>query len=241
MKLKADLHTHSQENSSEKIEYSALELIDKARQCGFDVLSITNHDVLTYNGYLRDYARERGILLIPGVEATVEGKHVLLYNVKDYSSFPIRSFSDLKQFKAENNLVVAPHPFFPMPPALMLKLYEHIRLFDALEYCRFYIRFLNFNAKMLAAAKQYDLPIIGNSDTHCLIQFNTTYSLIEAEKDVDAVIQAIKQKKVDVMTRPFSVLSSVRLLWLFFFKNPNNIYRTMLHCLKGIRCNPSIR
>lgn len=232
-RLKADLHTHSKENFIEKVDYSALELINLAQQKGFDILSITNHDVLTYNTYLRDYAKEREILLIPGVEITVEGKHVLLYNIKDFNNPPIRTFADINCIKAENNLVVAPHPFFPTPHALQSKLYQHIKLFDALEYCQLYIPFFDFNEKTLEAAKKYHLPLIGGSDTHCLIQFNKTYTLIEAEKEVESVIQAIKDQKVEVRNYPLPLLSSGKLFFKFFFENPINLYRSMSYYIKG--------
>lgn len=78
MGLKADLHPHTREGEA-FIAWQARDLIDRAAREGFQVLSITNHDRLTFSQELAAYARERGILLIPGVEATLEGRHVLLY------------------------------------------------------------------------------------------------------------------------------------------------------------------
>src|SRR3989304_10233767 len=97
MLLKADLHLHPSEGEA-FIAYDARSLIDRAARAGFEVLSITNHDVVTFDRDLAAYARDRGILLIPGVEATIEGKHVLLYNI-DIPPERIRSFADLRRLK----------------------------------------------------------------------------------------------------------------------------------------------
>src|SRR5512139_2457420 len=89
--LKADLHLHTAEDPLDRIRYTAKELISKAADEGFDVLSITNHHRVTFNPELFSYARERGILLIPGVEITIRRRHVLVLNPpagKICSDFP---------------------------------------------------------------------------------------------------------------------------------------------------------
>ncbi len=63
MELKADLHLHTQEGDG-FIAYDARGLIRQAEQAGFSVLSVTNHNVVTFSQDLQAYARERGILLI---------------------------------------------------------------------------------------------------------------------------------------------------------------------------------
>src|SRR2546427_6673114 len=85
MELRADLHLHTRERES-FIAYDARELIDGAAHAGFQVLSITNHNTVTFSRDLQAYAQERGILLIPGIEATIEGKHVLLYRSEEHTS-----------------------------------------------------------------------------------------------------------------------------------------------------------
>jgi len=95
--LKADLHLHTRE-AEPFIAFDAYGLIDRAAREGFQVLSITNHDTLTFSDRLAAYARARGILLIPGAEATIEGRHVLLYNI-DVPLSAIGTFARLRQFK----------------------------------------------------------------------------------------------------------------------------------------------
>ena len=54
------------------------------------------------------YAAERGITLIPGIERTIEGRHVLLLNFSAATE-SVHSFDDLARLKSrESGLVVAP-------------------------------------------------------------------------------------------------------------------------------------
>ncbi|HMK51101.1 MAG TPA: PHP domain-containing protein, partial [Thermodesulfobacteriota bacterium] len=78
--LKTDLHLHTAEDPLDHIRYTSRDLISKAADEGFDVISITNHHKMTFNQDLLSYAHERGILLIPGVEMTIQRRHVLVLN-----------------------------------------------------------------------------------------------------------------------------------------------------------------
>ena len=78
--LKVELHTHTADDPQDRIPYSTRELIDLAAAQRFDALAITLHDRQLDVEPLRPYAAERGVVLIPGIERTIHGKHVLLLN-----------------------------------------------------------------------------------------------------------------------------------------------------------------
>jgi len=212
-KLKADIHLHTREDPQDSVKYSGKELIDQAYLKGFDILAITNHNQVTHDNYLAEYARERGILLIPGAEATIGKKHVLLLNM-DYPLHRIRTFDDLKSLKDGTGLIIAPHPFFPSFTSLNSKLEKHLDIFDAVEYSHCYLEKINFNKKAEVLAKKFSLPLIGTSDAHFLWQIGTTYSLIETEKDLESVIAAIKEGKVEVVTEPLSLPKACSIAWM---------------------------
>lgn len=77
-----DLHMHS--NISDGV-LSPKEIIDEAYNNNVGTISITDHDsVDAYNKELYDYAKEKGINLIKGVEISTQkgvGVHVLGYNI----------------------------------------------------------------------------------------------------------------------------------------------------------------
>src|SRR4030066_243313 len=198
--LKADLHLHTSEDPLDRIKYTAKELISKAADEGFDVISITNHHQMTFNQDLLSCARENGILLIPGVEMTIKRRHVLVLNPP--SQKMCSDFSSLSKLRRPETLIIAPHPSFPSPYSLNGYLLDHLSIFDALEYCHFYSPLINFNQKAVELSRSFGFPLVGNSDAHFLSQLGTTYSLIYAEKNLEATFAAIRQNKVKVTSRP---------------------------------------
>ena len=216
--LKTDLNIHTSEDPEDHILYSATELIDMAQRLGYSVLAITNHNSVTYSAYLRDYARERGIVLIPGMEATIQGRHVLLHNL-DFKQVKRDKIANLEYLKRPDNLIVAPHPYFPSLIALRGMLKRHVNLFDAVEHCHCYTKRLDFNRPAIKFAKEHNLPMIGTSDAHQRCQFHTTYSLIEAELDPESIIQAVKSGKVRIITRPLPLFLLLKINLKMFWRN----------------------
>jgi hypothetical protein len=211
--LKVDLHIHTAEDPQHQISYTAKDLISIAADEGYDVLAITNHQCLTFGKKLSAYARERGILLIPGMEVTLRRRHVVLLNPPPGRSFS--DFSSLLSMQRPDALVMAPHPYFPNPYSLNRLLVRHLRYFDAIEYCHFYSPGINFNHMALRVSQTYGVPVVGNSDAHFLSQLGTTYSLIHAEKDPESIFQAIRKGHSEVVTRPLSPVEMGAILGRF--------------------------
>jgi predicted metal-dependent phosphoesterase TrpH len=216
LKLKVDLHTHTAEDPQEDINYDAFQLIDRASQEGFDILAITNHNLVTYNQELAEYGKKKGILLIPGIEATFSDKEVLILN-PNFEKTPLKSsLEDLLKIKNDHNLIIAPHPFFPNKKSLKSDLFPYLSFFDAIEFSHFYNRYINFNKQAVRTANQYNKPLMGMSDCHNIWQFGTTYTLVEAEKEMLSVFQAIKKGKIEIRTTPVSLRIMARVLLNFF-------------------------
>jgi len=201
--LKTDLHLHTREGEP-FIAYDACALIDRAARAGYRVLSITNHDRVTFSRHLADYAAERGVLLVPGTEATVEGCHVLIYNA-DVSPAHLRTFADLRRNRTPEWLVVAPHPFFPASFSLGQRLRREIDLFDAIEFSHFYTPLVDFNARAVALSRATGLPLMGSSDSHLARQFGPTHSMVESEPDLVSVLDAIRKGRLRVVSRPLTL------------------------------------
>ena len=196
--LKVELHAHTADDPVDRIPHSSLELIDRAAALGYDALAITLHERQLDLRRLAPYAAERGIVLIPGVERTVQGRHVLLLNFTDAAE-QVRTFDDLARLKQrERGLVVAPHPFFPATSCLWGLLDRHRDLFDAVEYNAMFTSSVNFNRAAERWAVRHGKPLVGNGDVHRLQQLGTTYSLVDAVADVDAICAAIALGRVKV-------------------------------------------
>jgi len=202
-RLRADLHVHTRE-AEPSITYSARDMIVRAARAGYRVLSITNHDTITYNDDLASFARDHDVLLIPGVEATVEGRHVLVYNA-DVEADKLRTFADLRRYRTPEWLVAAPHPLFPASYCLRERLWQQIDLFDAIEFSHFYTPRIDFNRPAVKLAAAVGLPLLGTSDSHLDEQFGTTFSLIEADLSVESVLAAVKHGRLSIVSRPLTL------------------------------------
>jgi len=121
------------------------------------------------------------------------------------------TFFDLKRLKARGAFIVAPHPFYPNYNCLGNLLERFSTLFDAVEYSHLYTKKLNFNLKAQNFAKSKGMPLLGLSDSHSLKQLDYTYTLIDSEKEMYSIFDAIRANRTTIITRParFSTSSAV--------------------------------
>ncbi len=209
---KAELHAHCNLDPLDYklCTYSAEELIMEASRLGYEILAITCHNKDVWSEALSDYARSRGITLIPGMElSTVKGRHVLAYNFKTRAG-NLDTFDKLSSFSRPDTLLVAPHPYFPGPRCLGSLLERNIGTFDAIEVSGFYGAGLDFNRRARGLARTHGKPLVGNSDVHYLWQLDRTFTWIDSEPGVGAVVSAIKEGRVRVESAPLSYLEIAR-------------------------------
>lgn len=225
MILKVNLHLHTANDPKDNISYSTYEAIDHAQKHNFDVLALTCHKKITCKKEYGDYAAKKGILLIPGIEARIENKDIIILNY-DKEIEKVKTFEELKNYKKNNPqiFILAPHPFVPHYTNVSLgkKLEQNISLFDAIELTVFSNKIFNFNKKAKRIAKKYNKPLIATSDTHFLKDIERGYALINAqEKTVGPVLTAIKKELVKNKLNPMGLLTMTEFI----------IKTTLLHFL----------
>jgi len=199
--LKSDFHIHTTCRTDD-LGYSAKDLIKQAAKLGYDVLSITNHNCMTYSD-IKSYAKKHGILLMPGVEVNVGRKHVIILNTKHDSN--LDNSKELEKMKQEGAFLVAPHPFFPHPSSMRMDFFmQHKHLFDALEYNFFYTKYINYNNKVMEMGKKYNIPVVACSDLHCLNNLDRIFTFVDADKNIDSVLEAVRKNKIRIHTEPLT-------------------------------------
>jgi predicted metal-dependent phosphoesterase TrpH len=210
--LKVELHAHTSDDPVDDIPHSTPQLIDRAAELGYHALAITLHDRQLDVRPFASYAADRGVTLIAGIERTIEGRHVLLLNFSSATE-SVHSYDDLAQLKSrERGVVVAPHPFYPIGFSLREKMDRYANLFDAVEYNAMFTSLLNFNTPATRWARVHGKPMVGNGDVHRLRQLDSTYSLVDAEPDPDAICDAIRDCRVDVHAQPLSMATAATIM-----------------------------
>ena len=221
--LKVELHTHTADDPADPIPHTTCELIDRAAALGYDALAVTLHDHELNLDPWQAYAEARGIVLIHGIERTIQGRHVLLLNFPRGAAERVTTFEDLARLKrSASGLVVAPHPFFPGTTSLWSRLEQHADLFDAVERNAMFTNGLDFNRAAERWARRHGKPMVGNGDVHRLAQLGTTYSLVdETRRYPDAICGAIAAGRVYVISQPLSPLTAARIIGsMLFAKRP---------------------
>src|SRR6266567_8176354 len=110
-----DLHIHTLDDPKDAVDYSAHQLLERARSLGFRVLAITLHDAVFDRPEVFADAMAMGILLIPAAEVRLCGADVIVLNVSAEEVAALKSFHDLRQLRTrrgESIFTIAPHPFY---------------------------------------------------------------------------------------------------------------------------------
>jgi predicted metal-dependent phosphoesterase TrpH len=213
--IRVELHTHVDGDPEDPIPYTARDLIARAAALGYGALAVTLHDAAFDPGPHSAFAREHGLRLLPGVERTLQGSHVLLINFPAAAAMAVRTLDDLAPLKAAHpsGLVVAPHPFYPIGTALGgRRLTAYAALWDAVEVNAMYFRGLDFNRRAVAWAEARGRPMVGNADVHRLAQLGRTWSEVDVDVPASmddaeaaaAICEAIRAGRVRVATTPMS-------------------------------------
>ena len=213
--IRAELHAHTSDDRHDRLPHTARDLIARAGALGYGALAITLHDSTFEPAPLAAFAREHGVRLVRGCERTIQQKHVLLLNYPADAIRAIRHLDDLAALKAAHpdGLVIAPHPFYPIPSALGRDGLEAYRpVWDAVEVNAMHVRGLDWNSQAVAWAEANGVPLVGNGDVHRLSQLGRTWSDIDVDlpagmpdaEAAAAICGAIRAGRVQVRTTPIA-------------------------------------
>src|SRR4029077_17228397 len=97
--IKVDLHIHTLDDPKDVIDYSAHQLLHRARTLGFGVLAITLHDAVFDRPEVFADAAAMGILLIPAAEVRLQGADVIVLNVTGEEVASLRDFDSLRRLR----------------------------------------------------------------------------------------------------------------------------------------------
>src|SRR5438270_6613985 len=179
--IKLDLHIHTFDDPKDKLDYSAHELLARARRLDFSVLAITLHDAVFDRSEVFAAAQRLGILLVPAAEMRIEGADIILLNVTAKDVEGLRSFDDVRQLRARRGqslFTIAPHPFYVLGGSIGKRLLDEIDCFDAIELCHFHKGLFNPNRRATKVAEKFGKPLIATSDAHRLSAFGRHYTII---------------------------------------------------------------
>ena len=98
--IRVELHAHTADDPSDRVPFTAQDLIVRAAALGYGAIAITLHDAVFDPAPLAAFARQHGVRLLPGVERTVQRAHVLLINFPAAATMAVHRLEDIAALKA---------------------------------------------------------------------------------------------------------------------------------------------
>jgi len=230
--IKIDLHIHTLDDPKDAVDFSAHQLLERARSLGFRVLAITLHDAVFDRKEVFADAAAMGILLIPAAEVRLLGADVIVLNVTAEEVAPLKNFDDLRRLRAqrENSVfMVAPHPFYIFGGSIGSRLFAEIDCFDAIEFCHFHIGPFNPNRRAKKVAARFGKPLIATSDAHRLHAFGRHYTSMPmpAVLTVENVFAGLRSGPLRLTSPPSSVTDFVSAMYFVFLAHPFRVRRKL--------------
>jgi predicted metal-dependent phosphoesterase TrpH len=175
------------------------EQLDIVLKKGIEVLFVTNHNTLDgYNQileYQQNHEKYKNILIYPAEEITIDNQgHVLAYGLTKEVKAGMTLEETLDEIKRQGAVSCAAHPF-----AVTNGIRETASLCDLIE--SFNSNNIDHFSNIVAErfAKHKNIPSIAGSDSHIVQTIGRCINSVESEKDLDAILQSMKQGKLKIV------------------------------------------
>jgi predicted metal-dependent phosphoesterase TrpH len=184
VKIDPHVHTHYSYDSVIKPE----ELVFYAKRRGLDGIAITDHDVI--EGAIK-IARNTDYLIIPGIEVTSLGGHVIGLNVEEQVPSKLSVDETVDKIHEVGGIAVACHPSALFKESLGKRTTAR---FDAIEVINSsVIPFNRSKRKSQKIASMLGIAKVAGSDAHYGPEIGYAYTIVDAELDADEIVKAISK------------------------------------------------
>lgn len=190
--LACDLHVHT--NFSKDGESSVEEILKRAEEAGLDAVAITDHD--TVDGAKKALTCTTDVLVIPGIEVSTRQGHLLVLGVTEVIPSGLDVAATVEIVRRMGGVAILPHPYHVWRHGVARRRKAGMAIVDAVEV--FNSRYIvgSANTKAARIARRLGKPCVGGSDAHNsrFVGFGRTF--VDAEKNVPAILDAIRAGKV---------------------------------------------
>jgi len=189
LRLRIDLHLHTVHSSDSCI--SVDEAIRRCRAARLDGFAVTDHDTLS--GIPEAVERRGDLVVVPGVEVSAHGAHILALGVSKPVPPGLPIAETVERIREQGALAIIAHPYSTFKTWVNRRELEGAGL-DAVEVANSaqfpYGWMLKRN---VALAERLGLPQTGGSDAHIPEAVGRAYTVIEADsRDAKGVLHAIR-------------------------------------------------
>src|SRR5437660_2774093 len=236
--IKIDLHIHTLDDPKDAVDFSAHQLLERARALGFRVLAITLHDAVFNRKEVFADAAAMGILLIPAAEVRLLGADVIVLNVTAEEVAQMKNFDDLRSLRARRGgsiFTIAPHPFYIFGGSIGSRLFAELDCFYAVDFCHFHIGLFNPNRRAQRVATRFGKPMIATSDAHRLHAFGRHYTSMPMPPalTVENVFAGLRSGALRLTSPPCSFSDLVSAIYFVFLAHPFRVRRQIAASMRN--------
>jgi predicted metal-dependent phosphoesterase TrpH len=211
--FRVELHSHCQGDPVDTyLSHTIFEHIDQAKKVGLDAIAVTWHRLPCVHPEAQAYARERGMLLISGMEAEIDRRHLVVLNVAEDDLPSDTTWDEVRDLRRRKPdvFVMAPHPFYPHPSCLGRRMQGHADCIDAVEWCILHHDWVpggvNPNLRAARWAHQHGKALLACSDAHALDGIGKNASTVEADSlTPEALFRGIRAGRVTFHRRSLAL------------------------------------
>jgi hypothetical protein len=220
---RVELHSHCKGDPVDSyLNHTLFQHIDRAKEVGLDAIAVTWHRGICDRPEAVAYARERGVLFIPGMEADMEGQHhLVILNLAEGDLPGTPTWAQLRALRQH-------------PCCLGRVMNSHADCIDAVEWCGLHIQWLpgrvNPNLRAARWAHQHHKTLIACSDAHTLRDIGINASTVEAEDlSIDSICAGIRAGRVSFHRRALDLVPLIVATSKAMSSQPRHVVRWVKH------------
>jgi predicted metal-dependent phosphoesterase TrpH len=188
--LKIDLHVHTIYSADSSI--TPQQLVYYAKKRGLDGVAVTDHDQL--DGALK-ISRETNFLILPGMEISSSEGHIVAFDLQEKIPKGLTSEETVNRVHKAGGIAIACHPITLFKESLGKHATSE---FDAIEVINSSSLPFGYSKKRSGElASRLGISRVAGSDAHYAPEIGYAFTVVEAEHDIRAIIDAIKKGKCE--------------------------------------------
>lgn len=201
MKLKLDLHIHT--GYSRDSVNSFKDVNARCRALKLDGYAVCDHDTLA--GLKPAHDIEFDLVIVPGLEVTARGAHVLCLQPSDIIKSGLSIPETVDAIHVQGGTAVLAHPFSLLKSWVNIKEVLSANL-DAVEVANAaQWPFGYIMGRNESLASRLGIPVTGGSDSHIPETIGRSYTVVDTDsREIDDILKAIKAGR----TKPFGMGTS---------------------------------
>lgn len=191
--LRFDLHTHSKYSSDGVLDPK--KIVKTAIRRNLKGIAITDHNTIKGGLKAKEYETKDFKVIVGSEIMTDQGEVIGLFLSEEVKSNNLVNV--ISEIKAQNGIIIIPHPFDEMRHSALYPNEECAYLIDCIEGFNSRCIFQKYNDKAVEYANKHNLSLVAGSDAHFANEIGNAGIITESEDLQESIIK----NKIEIFGR----------------------------------------